>query len=138
MVSRPRRCGPILTSVALTIATAVGAAGGRVLAAEESGTRSASMRLRDVTDEAGIAFTHRHGGTGTKYYIETVPPGHCWLDFDSDGWMDVYMVQSGPLPGSPRGKESPHGRLYRNRGDGTFADVTRQAGVANAAGYAGC
>ena len=93
----------------------------------------------DVTAAAGIDVLHRHGGTGRKYYIETVPPGACWFDYDNDGWLDVYFVQSGPLPGAPRDASSPHSRLLRNRGDGTFVDVTERAGVLNAAGYGnGC
>ena len=40
------------------------------------------VRFTDVTAAAGIDFVHRHGGTGRKYYIETVPPGACWIDFD--------------------------------------------------------
>ncbi len=97
------------------------------------------IQYADVTAAAGIDVLHRNGGTGRKYYIETVPPGACWLDYDNDGWQDVYFVQSGALPGTPRGPDSPHSRLLRNRGDGTFVDVTAQAGVANAAGYGtGC
>jgi hypothetical protein len=99
----------------------------------------AAVRFDDVTAAARIDFVHAHGGTGRKYYIETVPPGVCWLDYDGDGWVDLYFVQSGPLPGSPRRPDGAYSRLYRNRGDGTFADVTARAGVANAAGYGnGC
>jgi enediyne biosynthesis protein E4 len=98
-----------------------------------------AVRFTDVTVASGIEFTHTHGGTGRKYYIETVPPGSCWLDYDSDGAQDVYLVQSGPLPGTPRPPGSPHARLYRNVGNGTFVDVSEQAGVADAGGYGnGC
>ncbi len=100
---------------------------------------SRPLRYTDVTAAAGIDVLHRHGGTGRKYYIETVPPGACWFDYDHDGWQDVYLVQSGPLPGTPRPAGTPHSRLFRNRGDGTFVDVTDAAGVANASGYGnGC
>ncbi|HXH28561.1 MAG TPA: CRTAC1 family protein, partial [Candidatus Polarisedimenticolia bacterium] len=96
-------------------------------------------RYTDVTAASGIDNLHTFGGTGRKYYIETVPPGVCWFDYDDDGWMDAYLVQSGPLPGQPRPPGTPHSRLYRNNGDGTFTDVTDRAGVANAAGYgSGC
>ena len=100
----------------------------------------ATITYNDVTVAAGLGdVVHTHGGTGRKYYIETVPPGVCFLDYDRDGWQDVYFVQSGPLPGTPRPPGSPHSRLFRNRGDGTFVDVTDKAGVANAAGYGnGC
>ncbi len=98
-----------------------------------------AARYADVTGASGIDQVHRNGGTGRKYYIETVPPGACWIDYDGDGWQDLYLVQSGPLPGTPRDASSPHSRLFRNRGDGRFEDVTDRAGVANAAGYgSGC
>ncbi len=108
-------------------------------AAADAAPPSSKVVFTDVTREAGIDFLHRHGGTGRKYYVETVPPGSCWFDFDRDGHWDVYLVQSGPLPGSPRPAGTPASKLYRNRGDGTFEDVTSRAGVANASGYgAGC
>jgi hypothetical protein len=99
----------------------------------------AAARYNEVTTAAGIDFVHRHGGTGRKFYLETVPAGVCWLDADGDGWQDLYFVQSGPLPGAPRPAGNHYARLYRNRGDGTFEDVTPRAGVGNAAGYGnGC
>ncbi|MBI4170053.1 MAG: CRTAC1 family protein [Acidobacteria bacterium] len=111
-----------------------------LLAERQGGGRAAAPAIRytDVTAASGIDFVHAHGGTGRKYYIETVPPGSCWLDFDNDGWQDIYLVQSGPLPGAPR-PPGTASRLYRNRGDGTFEDVTVRTGVANATGYGnGC
>ncbi len=100
----------------------------------------APVTFSDVTAAAGLAdVVHVHGGTGRKYYIETVPPGVCFLDYDRDGWQDIYFVQSGPLPGTPRPAGTPHSRLFRNKGDGTFVDVTDKAGVADASGYGnGC
>ncbi|MFQ5876842.1 MAG: CRTAC1 family protein [Acidobacteriota bacterium] len=116
---------------------ALSAAG--LAAAAASAAEAPAIRYTDVTARAGAEFLHRNGGTGRKYYIETVAPGHCWFDFDDDGWLDLYLVQSGPLPGTTRPPGAPHSVLYRNRGDGTFEDVTARAGVANAAGYgSGC
>jgi enediyne biosynthesis protein E4 len=101
---------------------------------------ASSVTFLDVTQAAGLGdVVHTHGGAGRKYYIETVPPGVCWLDADRDGRQDLYFVQSGPLPGAPRNDGSPHSRLFRNQGDGRFVDVTDKAGVANASGYGnGC
>jgi hypothetical protein len=125
--------GFVLVALAVVAAAAVLGAG-----ATES-PRTPAIRFADVTRAAGIDQLHRNGGTGRKYYVETVPPGACWLDYDNDGWQDLYLVQSGPLPGAPRDASTPHSRLLRNRGDGTFEDTTDRAGVANAAGYGdGC
>jgi hypothetical protein len=123
-------------AIALALARAASPAGAGGAAAAPA---APAIRYADVTAAAGIGFAHVHGGTGRKYYIETVPPGVCWLDYDNDGWQDLYFVQSGPLPGAARPAGAPASRLYRNRGDGTFEDVTARAGVANAGGYGnGC
>ncbi len=92
-------------------------------------------RYTEVTAAAGIAFQHRHGGQGRKFYIETTAAGLCWLDYDGDGRQDLYFVQSGPLPGQPRPPSLGYSTLYRNLGDGRFEDATTKAGVANATGY---
>jgi hypothetical protein len=98
-----------------------------------------AVQYSEVTKAAGIDFVHKNGGTGRKYYIETTAAGLCWIDYDGDGRQDLYLVQSGPLPGTPRPPGPFYSRLYRNRGDGTFEDKTQSAGVANAAGYgSGC
>jgi hypothetical protein len=109
------------------------------VSADQTKTRASHIRFVDVTESAGIHFTHRHGGAGMKYYIETVPPGNCWFDYDGDGWQDLYIVQSGPLPGERRDPKATYAKLFRNLGNGKFTDMTTAAGVANAAGYAsGC
>jgi hypothetical protein len=101
--------------------------------------RAAAVRYTDVTKAAGIDFVHQHGGQGRKYYIETTAAGLCFFDADGDGRQDLYFVQSGPLPGQPRPAGTPLARLYRNRGDGTFEDITAKAGVSNPTGYgSGC
>ncbi|HEU4400574.1 MAG TPA: CRTAC1 family protein [Candidatus Polarisedimenticolia bacterium] len=126
-------CAAALLAAVPAVSVSLRAAG------ETAAARPSAVRYTDVTAQAGLDVVHAHGGTGKKYYIETVPPGVCWLDYDRDGWQDLYFVQSGPLPGAPRPPGSPHSRLFRNRGDGTFVDVTDKAGVANAAGYGnGC
>jgi len=120
---------------------AVLAAGVLAAAPGPGGTSGgATVTFNDATAAAGLAdVVHVHGGTGRKYYIETVPPGVCFLDYDRDGWQDIYFVQSGPLPGTPRPAGTPHSRLFRNKGNGTFVDVTDKAGVTDASGYGnGC
>ena len=85
--------------------------------------------LVDVTDQSGIDFVHVHGGSGRKYLPETMGAGGCVLDLDADGFMDVYLVQSGGVPGAPYEGPAVVNRLYRNRGDGTFEDVTERSGT---------
>ena len=58
--------------------------------------------------------------------------GLAWLDYDGDGWMDLYVVQSGPFPPGRRAR-SAQDRLFRNNGDGTFEDVTAKAGLKDTA-----
>lgn len=99
---------------------------------------SSSIRFEDVTSAAGITFVHSHGGTGEKYMMETLGSGVCLLDFDADGWPDIYFVQSGATPTDPP-RTGPSGSiLYRNRGDGTFEDVTSRAGVGGVGYGMGC
>lgn len=95
-----------------------------------------SIRMTDVTAAANIQFVHVSGGTGRYYYVESVGPGSCFLDYDTDGWLDIFLVQGGPLPvGSAA---PPSDLLYRNNRDGTFRDVTREAGVVDRRYGLGC
>ena len=107
-------------------------------AAPEKGKAAPSpFRFEDVSRPSGIGFVHRSGASPEKYMAETMGSGVCVLDFDADGWPDLYFVQSGDLTGKPGSAPAGSG-LYRNRGDGTFEDVTTRAGV-GATGYGmGC
>ena len=90
-----------------------------------------------VTEAAGLQFHHVDGRSGQRYFLETVGSGAAFFDYDGDGWIDIYFVNGADLPGfsSP---EPPTNRLYRNNGDGTFTDVTEQAGVGDTGYGAGC
>jgi enediyne biosynthesis protein E4 len=89
---------------------------------------SGPITFTDVTAEAGIRFKHNSGAYGAKYLPETMGSGVCVLDYDNDGWQDILFVNSMDWPGHSRGKSYP--ALYHNNHDGTFTDVTRQAGLA--------
>jgi enediyne biosynthesis protein E4 len=82
---------------------------------------------------SGITWTHTAGHTSEKYLPESTGAGCAFFDYDNDGWMDIYLVNSGPCdfytPSRPL-----RNALYRNNRDGTFTDVTEKAGVA-AGGY---
>lgn len=89
---------------------------------------SAGVTFADAGEGAGIAFTHDHGGSGIKFLIETVGSGLAAADFDNDGWIDVYFIQSAATPGRVADRPLVN-TLLRNGGDGTFADVTDHARV---------
>ena len=89
---------------------------------------SGPVRFIDVTAQAGIHFRHNSGAFGKKYLPETMGSGVCAIDYDNDGWQDILFVNSMDWPGHKSSKSFP--ALYHNNKDGTFTDVTRQAGLA--------
>ena len=94
---------------------------------------SPTIRFTDVTALAGIAFTHAAGASGNKWYPETIGAGVGFLDYDGDGWPDILLINGTSWPShrdTASGQAEPTMRLYRNRGDGTFEDVTQRAGLA--------
>ena len=93
-------------------------------AIEESAVKVAFV---DVTNQAGIQFQHHNGRSGKKYLPETLGSGVAFFDYDGDGWEDLFFVNSKAW--TPGGEPS-YPALYRNRQDGTFEDVTAQAGLA--------
>ena len=87
------------------------------------------MYFRDVAAAAGLDFVHVNGASPRKYLPEIMGAGGSVLDYDGDGWMDLYLVQSGHLPGSEVDVPDVGNRLFRNQGDGRFEDVTSTANV---------
>ncbi len=86
------------------------------------------VHFRDVTATAGIHFHHERAASEQKLYLETMGAGVAWLDYNQDGFMDLFFVNSGWTPYFHPAK-APQPALYRNNGDGTFTDVTEQAGI---------
>lgn len=89
---------------------------------------SGPVHFTDITAQAGIHFVRNSGAFGKKYLPETMGSGVCFLDYNNDGWQDIFFVNSMDWPGHPTGRDS-YPALYRNNGDGTFTDVTKQAGL---------
>ncbi len=85
--------------------------------------------FRDVTREAGITF-ERHSAPEKKYIVESMGGGVALLDFDNDGRLDVYFVDSLTV-GTAKDARAARSALYRNLGDGRFEDVSDKAGVAH-------
>jgi hypothetical protein len=108
----------------------------RVLAAQSSKAPESVIPLHytDVRESAKIIFQQDSTQTEEKYYLETMGTGVAWIDYDQDGLMDLYFVQSAATdlykPARPI-----RSALYHNNGDGTFTDVTEKAGVGGEGHY---
>ena len=83
-------------------------------------------QFNDVTTAAGIKFTHNSGRAGKKYLPETLGSGAAFFDLDQDGWQDILLINGKDW--TPRGRRSLPA-LYRNKGNGTFADITAGSGL---------
>ena len=88
---------------------------------------SLGFQFTDVTSSAGVHFRHNNGAYGGKLLPETLGPGCAFLDYDGDGWQDILLVNSSDWSGHARQRSTP--KLYRNNRNGTFTDVTREAGL---------
>src|SRR6476469_709561 len=97
-----------------------------LLLAASSAMRAATPLFEEV--KGGISWTHENGRSKDHYLPEALGPGCAFVDYDNDGWMDLYLVNSGPSdfykPSKPL-----RNALYKNNRDGTFTDVTEKAGV---------
>jgi enediyne biosynthesis protein E4 len=85
------------------------------------------FRFTDVTATAGIQFQHNSGAYGGKLLPETLGSGCAFLDYDADGWQDILLINGMDWPGHKRQRSTL--RLYHNNRNGTFADVTKSAGL---------
>jgi hypothetical protein len=91
-------------------------------------------RFVDRAREAGITIHVVSGDPKEKrFLIDSIGGGLAVLDFDNDGWMDLYVVNGATLESARAWKKQYPGALYRNNRDGTFTDVTAKAGVSNGA-----
>lgn len=87
-----------------------------------------SLKFTEVTNAAGIRFIHNNGAFGKKYLPESMGSGCAFLDYDGDGWQDILLVNSSDFP--EHKQKTSYMALYRNNHDGTFEDVTKEAGLA--------
>ena len=85
------------------------------------------FRFTNVTSAAGIQFQHNSGAYGGKLLPETLGSGCAFLDYDRDGWLDILLINGMDWPGHQRERSTM--KLFRNNRNGTFADVTRVAGL---------
>jgi len=84
--------------------------------------------FRDVAATAGVNVTHVNGASPEKYFAEIMGSGGLFFDFDDDGWIDIFIVDGGSIADAKVAATARH-RLYRNRHNGTFEDVTSQSGI---------
>ncbi len=93
-----------------------------------------TIRFEDMAHRAGVHFVLENCPTPEKYQPETMPAGVALLDYDGDGWLDIFLVNGAEMPSLVKTGPKYYNRLYHNNGDGTFSDVSERAGVTGA-GY---
>jgi hypothetical protein len=93
----------------------------------DTNSSATTATFRDVTQHAGIHFVHNNGAFGKKFLPETMGSGVAFIDYDNDGWPDIFLVNGMDWPGHAQKHTTP--KLYHNNHDGTFTDVTHKAGL---------
>src|SRR5258708_3898101 len=96
---------------------------------EEQVANDFSVTFVDIAERAGLTTPTTYGGVDQKkYIIETNGCGVAFIDYDNDGWPDIFLLNGTRLEGSPTGN-APTSMLYHNNRDGTFSDVTAKSGL---------
>ena len=95
--------------------------------------------FQDITKTAGLSgWTHKMGTPQKNFIVETNGSGVCLIDYDNDGWLDIYLVNGSTFQALDGKEEPPHAALFHNNHDGTFTDVSAKAGVQNDRWGYGC
>jgi hypothetical protein len=93
---------------------------------------SGPMIFKDIAKQAGLScWRHTLGSASKQYIVETDGSGVALLDYDNDGWLDIYLVNGSTVDADAGRAPVPKAALFRNNHDGTFTDVAVQAGVTN-------
>jgi hypothetical protein len=94
--------------------------------------KSGPIVFEDVSEKAGLThWTHKMGTPEKKYIVETKGSGVGLIDYDNDGWLDIYVVNGSTFDALDGKETPPHAALFHNNHDGTFTDVAVKAGVTN-------
>ncbi len=101
-------------------------------------TLQSPIKMTDITNESGIAFTHVTGAFGEKWMPETIGSGGGFFDYDGDGLSDIFLVNSKDWDSHPSGNKTATSKLYRNLGNGKFEDVSDNAGISFSMYGMGC
>ena len=97
------------------------------------------VSFRNVAREAGLRAKNVYGSEKrNRYLLETTGCGAAFFDYDDDGWLDIFLVNGSRFEANWTAGDAPVSRLYKNNRDGTFTDVTREAGIARAGWGCGC
>ncbi len=95
--------------------------------------------FKDISEKAGLTvWSHKMGTPEKPYILETIGSGVCLLDYDHDGWLDIYLVNGSTYDGLSGKAVPPHAALFHNNHDGTFTNVANIAGVTNDGWGFGC
>ena len=95
--------------------------------------------FQDITRQAGLSdWIHKMGVPEKKFIVETNGSGVGLIDYDKDGWLDIYLVNGSTFAALDGKEEPPHAALFHNNHDGTFTDVAAKAGVTNDRWGYGC
>ncbi len=106
----------------------------RLLASAANPPAAAPIQFEDITAKSGVHFVTQNSPTQNKNQVETMVAGVALLDYDGDGYLDIYVVNGAAIPSLQKESPAYWNRLYHNNHDGTFTDVTERAGLAGA-GY---
>jgi hypothetical protein len=85
-------------------------------------------RFENVAQPAGLEMTPLNGASPDKHLVETMGSGGVFFDMDGDGWVDIFLVDGGSVADPAVARRARH-RLYKNRGNGAFEDVTAASGI---------
>ncbi len=102
------------------------------MAARHPGAGAAAggpIQFEDATEPARLDYRNLFGSPGKPYIIESTGNGAAWIDYDGDGFMDLFVVNGSTLERQAKGERGPGNRLYHNDGKGTFKDVTTGSGL---------
>jgi hypothetical protein len=121
----PRRA---IAAAGIAVALLADVAIGAVARQRAQASASPTPVFRDVARQAGLNFDHVNGASDEKFLPEIIGAGGLFLDFDNDGWLDVFLVDGGSLADPALARRARH-RLYRNRRNGTFEDVTDTSNI---------